>query len=879
MARHSAVLHTLAVSGEDTEPKAAATDDTEDAISITSTPYASDDSQREYLVEDILAQDDSDGDVKYLVQWTGYPLEECTWELGENMDSGLLRDLWDDKIAKKSYRPFDITLFYDAIARKQSRHFRRNLMRKARGLPQTFPFENESESSAVCETAPEATVALEGKAAKASRDTALSTTELVGANAPSIDLTDIIQESDEDVVALDKISTPATAKPKKEKKKKQKAAQPKGKKKEDPKPASEKKPDAVASGPADNAPTISTASSVLSGQAEQLGKKPPSGSAKKLKSVEPPLAPQASAVASRSLSRQNAHPPLRGGSQVAAKMPSVKASTAAKKAGSSKTDTEAGGVKTFSARKSSKSTQQTGNAFNSGKKIRVRPNLVTAMSDPSKPQHLFTSRRQLRIAEQQERDKPDAAIEASRLTAHLFPISAGPPAALSIMAKTSNQQKGLLKNLGAPDTSTQALQALRKKSVHFSDVGDDNESVVTRIRLISPPYEGPASSEDDDMAMHLETIVTGLQLPDRAVKLFIGTQEVPLSVISSATAYEDGTQGVLDEVFENNSLHLRYAVYWRNADEAMKQSQSRSFNFSIEKWFEFSSAARNKGRPYVGFFNMPIDSSGTDSEKQEGKPTRQPFVAIYRPMNSKSNKTIKTAELIFWDCRAKSKFQGQSVLYRNDLTSAQLAVVDYVLEYGFERHRMNLGRVFIGGEPFQSRNPGDLPKVLFKRPVSGLGSPPDQVPFNNNDIDATMEFIDEMASDFIEPPGQLGQQGQQHPARQAGLEETKKQIDSTGKQQGGDSKNAKTGFNENTRIVFHAPRGDRMRHGKASNCSNRFFEAARVAKMRTPQQNMMSFDFLPTMEWYGHQVVEDRGYEHLHVNSWKSFFNTYGIEQ
>ncbi|CAK7564514.1 MAG: hypothetical protein SEPTF4163_002408 [Sporothrix epigloea] len=557
MARHSAASPTLPVSGEDAEPKAAASDDTEDAISITSTPYASDDSQREYLVEDILAQDDSDGDVKYLVQWTGYPLEECTWELGENMDSGLLRDLWDDKIAKKSYRPFDLNLFYDAIARKQSRHFRRNLMRKARGLPQTFPFENESELPAVCETAPEATVAFEGKAAKASRDTALSTTELVAATAPSIDLTDITQESDEDVVALDKISTPATAKTKKEKKTKQKAAQPKGKKKEDLKPASEKKPEAAASRPADNASTISTPSSALSGQTKQLGTKPLSGSAKKLKSVEPPLALQVSAVASRPAPRQNAHPPLRGGSQVAAKMPSVKASTAAKKAGSSKIDTEASGAKTFSARKSPKVPQQTGNAFNSGKKIRVRPNLVTAMSDPSKPQHLFTSRRQLRIAEQQERNKPDAAIEASRLTAHLFPISAGPSTALSIMAKTANQQKELLKKPGALGTSAPALQVLgRKKSVHFSDVGDDKESVVTRIRLISPPYEGPASSDDDDMAMHLETIGTGLQMPDRAVKLFIGTQEAPLSVISSATAYEGGTQEVLDEVFENNSLHL-----------------------------------------------------------------------------------------------------------------------------------------------------------------------------------------------------------------------------------------------------------------------------------------------------------------------------------
>ncbi|CAK7265949.1 hypothetical protein SEPCBS119000_001772 [Sporothrix epigloea] len=1316
MARTSVAA--LAVSGNDAEPKAelsvdVATDDMDDSISISSTPYASDDSQKEYLVEDILAQDDTDGDLKYLVQWTGYPLEECTWELGENMDAGLLRDLWDDKIEKKDYRPFDLTLFYDAIAQKQRRHFRRNLMRKERGLPQTYPFENENGLATTGDPVQEATAVAEGKAAKTGRDTALSTTEPAGAHVDGVDPIDHTQDTDEDVVVLDILSTPATAKIKKEEKTKQKPVQTKGKKKEAPRPASEKRgsAEATTSRSANKVPTQTTASSVT-GRAADHEPKSSASTARKARLVESPSAPQNNAVVSRPLAGL---PSPKGAVHAAPKTP-VKASSASKKAGTSTPDADAHSPKLFSARKTSKITQitqQTGNAFNSGKKIRVRPNLVTAMADPSRPQQLITSRRHLRIAEQQEREKNDAAIEPSKLTSHLFPISAGPPAMASSLAKTANQQNSLSKPIIATGKSKPVPQELkRKKSVHFSEVLDGDESVVTRVRLISPPYEGSASSDDDGMAMHQESMGFRSQMPDRAVQLVIGSKAAPLDVISSATAHEVGVQEVLEEVFENNVLHLdytcladtllhqldgegervhlmrkltnldrdsyeqlfpraysdkqrtvflvfppsssafaqqlafwirdvdntcavhycmtpgawtgfwekavsglehaaviiheqvvsairrfpgfnnlvvaecgtckiwsisqsilspplypslepygdrelsdnvladvgqikwsqlfpngvaifitpsfilsdpqrthtllqwvlkarqdgdllvtlvtawdicgylleladekfkhyealqadrsfaskqmrkaetdrlgigvrkcylryethmlacelcdmqetahsraiefadeaidgndeqslvnwfgwwaslhfdryrffhvvgsdaagsrsfgshsrkirmpsftpgttadpevawsrkqsgrdqlsqmdgldqharqdvtsptssnppsryfpdasvgdftylfmeyarpktplqlyRYAIYWTRADEVSKKPHLA--RHSIEKWFSFAYAfGRVNARPYIGFFNMPSDSSSRGHDTAGSRVATQPFVALYRPMNATSNKTNKTTELIFWDCRAHRKFQGQTMLYRSDLTSAQLAVVDYILEYGYEKHDMNLGRVYIGGEPFKATTPTEFPSALARH-FSSL-DPHHQAAPTGNDIDATIEFMDEMTSDFSHafPVSQKQLEArnflwvhlskdrppnQPLITRQTSLKEKKDSTDlKLGNDQGSHSESAETVVDENAKIVFHPPRGDRTRRGKPSLCSNRFFESVRLARLQRPEEDTMDFDFMPTGEWYGRQVIEGRGYEHLHVNSGKSFFTFAGFE-
>ncbi|CAK7219356.1 hypothetical protein SBRCBS47491_003816 [Sporothrix bragantina] len=94
---------------------------------------------------------------------------------------------------------------------------------------------------------------------------------------------------------------------------------------------------------------------------------------------------------------------------------------------------------------------------------------------------------------------------------------------------------------------------------------------------------------------------------------------------------------------------------------------------------------------------------------------------------------------------------------------------------------------------------------------------------------------------------------------------------------GGSVDSEQTKLDDDVKIVFHAPRGERKRHIGSSKCRNDFYESARRARARDPRQPVMEYEFRPTMEWYRDQIEEGRDYEHVHVGSWKSFFRTFGV--
>ncbi|CAK7203252.1 hypothetical protein SEUCBS139899_005983 [Sporothrix eucalyptigena] len=276
MARNSTIKCNAAGSAEDTSTKAepsasATTEDTDETISITSTPYDSDDSQTEYFVEDILDQDDDmDGVTKYLVRWTGYPLEKCTWEPAENMGPDLLRDLWEKKKKKRNYQPFDISLFYGALAQKE-------------------------------EDKPEAeTTTTSGKATGLGETTVLETTEPASEKPADTELLDITQDSDEDLVVIEDLSAPAV--PKKKKKMEQDMAKAKDKTKGSSKPATKAKntTEVGTSRPTDKTTAASASPSVRRGQSKELEKQASIDGTRKSSSTEPaPVAPKATAVSKR----------------------------------------------------------------------------------------------------------------------------------------------------------------------------------------------------------------------------------------------------------------------------------------------------------------------------------------------------------------------------------------------------------------------------------------------------------------------------------------------------------------------------------------------------------------------------------------------------
>ncbi|CAK7230342.1 hypothetical protein SCUCBS95973_007539 [Sporothrix curviconia] len=277
---------------------------------------------------------------------------------------------------------------------------------------------------------------------------------------------------------------------------------------------------------------------------------------------------------------------------------------------------------------------------------------------------------------------------------------------------------------------------------------------------------------------------------------------------------------------------------------------------------------------------MVGDSCGEVPVKQNDKPSRHPFVVIYRPQNPHRRQFEKT-ELIIWDPRAKSKFRGQDMLYQDDLTSAQRAVVDFVKKHGFEKHKLHLGRVLIGGEPFKA---GRRTPMLLERLPPGF--PQDHMSPNGSELDAAIEFVDALASDITNALPAGDPYVEARGFKKVGMNQ-KKPVDQSAfvEQHGPEELNIKGSSSERAQkrldcdanIVFHAPRSEHKRHIGWSKCSNHFYEAARQARTQNPQQSMMKFEFRPTMEWYRDQIEEGRGYEHLHVDSWKEFFRTFGV--
>ncbi|KAI1300771.1 hypothetical protein F5Y03DRAFT_363497 [Xylaria venustula] len=120
-------------------------DDDEDNLSIASTNAEENDSEKEWEVDDVLAErphPDIPGASQYLIKWEGFKLEDCTWEPVEHLGDGLLAK-WEEnraEIGAGKRQMFDLATFDTACAERLERHRRRNAKRRRLGLPLTPPF-------------------------------------------------------------------------------------------------------------------------------------------------------------------------------------------------------------------------------------------------------------------------------------------------------------------------------------------------------------------------------------------------------------------------------------------------------------------------------------------------------------------------------------------------------------------------------------------------------------------------------------------------------------------------------------------------------------------------------------------------------------------
>ncbi|KAI1753068.1 hypothetical protein F4782DRAFT_498241 [Xylaria castorea] len=124
-------------------------DSDEDGLSITSTNPEDNDSEKEWEVDDILAERPHPvipDALQYLIKWEGFKLEDCTWEPVENLGDGLLTK-WDENKAEIDAgirETFDLATYDAACAERAQRHMRRNAKRQRLGLLLTPPFPPEN---------------------------------------------------------------------------------------------------------------------------------------------------------------------------------------------------------------------------------------------------------------------------------------------------------------------------------------------------------------------------------------------------------------------------------------------------------------------------------------------------------------------------------------------------------------------------------------------------------------------------------------------------------------------------------------------------------------------------------------------------------------
>ena len=310
----------------------------------------------------------------------------------------------------------------------------------------------------------------------------------------------------------------------------------------------------------------------------------------------------------------------------------------------------------------------------------------------------------------------------------------------------------------------------------------------------------------------------------------------------------------------------------------------------IVEWFAFPWSFVDQSRipwgwnTFVGFFYTITED--WDPKKPPGSrtPRRHPWIAIYRPVRPHLRPFNSGTELLIWDCAARDKFpRPDQQPTESGLLDMQRRLIQYIRENDHNKNPgLPLERVWLGGfDP--------LP-------------PESETPYP---FDATMEYLRLALNDvryyLPAPDGAMTQRGfrrvrlasDEHGSgghnsnrRAGGIErrsfadseadDVPMDLDSPGSDDDYTPPDADVEGSEdqeNTRIIFHPPRGTKMQPGQRSRCANRLHEEARLARAHDKRATVMRYQFVPTLEWYALQQAEGRSYEHINVDSWERIFN------
>ena len=322
------------------------------------------------------------------------------------------------------------------------------------------------------------------------------------------------------------------------------------------------------------------------------------------------------------------------------------------------------------------------------------------------------------------------------------------------------------------------------------------------------------------------------------------------------------------------TLYL-YPVSWTDSDMAQHFRDPHEHFRTMKSWFDFSWSftpppilpRARRFNTYIGFFYTITEEWDPKNPPPETRPRRRPWLAVYRPVNP-FRKPYKRCELIIWDPAAKDKFPDSQVPKEEDLIFAQRHLIQLIREYGPVKNEGTwLDQVWLGG---------------FRQPtISGSPFP----------IDITVEFLELMLKEIREylPGSELSLPGAGYRLVSLGNDPSLSRQDAKdasppfqktdmSRADADDDSDDDVSEDEDCRIIFHPPRGGKLVDGQPTQCINRLYEEARLARATSARpESKMAYEFQHTLEWYGVQKAEGRGYEHINVASWEAIFNTFRI--
>lgn len=385
------------------------------------------------------------------------------------------------------------------------------------------------------------------------------------------------------------------------------------------------------------------------------------------------------------------------------------------------------------------------------------------------------------------------------------------------------------------------------------------------------PLYGPSVVNDPDACLRISTKPLPDSLETSAARP--GTERDRPAWFQSERYFQNGEGDIKDFLshYDRSGFTriFRYPVSYLDTTMADHFGDPRMACRTYKQWWDFPlpwlGDEFKKFNTYLSFFYTIQEDWVAGSFPKNLKPRRHPWIVIYRPVEphfKAGGYKHGRNELIIWDIRAGDKLEENTKIKLADLTWMQQELIRYVQLHAHEKSPGSvLENVWLGGfQVQQSTCSSTLP------------------------MDVTAEFFELVVNnihDTVPSPKRVMYQKGYRPV--IFNQTSQAQLHTAAAlNQGTDTRAVRAGcadkFSEDTRIIFHPPRGSAApRPTGTSVCTNDLFEASRLAKMRDPNAREMTFKYRPTLEWYRQQVAEGRQFEHIHVGEWEDIFKALNI--